>query len=92
MIKLDSHLHEFYVAVYILVGVGALMSLLGFMGFCGAWRNSKCLLISFFALLVLVFVAELTCGILAYSHQEQVKQYIERSMYDTVLHHYHREK
>ncbi|XP_003366353.1 tetraspanin family protein, partial [Trichinella spiralis] len=39
---------------------------------------------------VIVFCAELTCGILAYTHQEQVKQYIEKSMYETVLSHYGR--
>ncbi|KRZ49106.1 Uncharacterized protein T02_4687, partial [Trichinella nativa] len=90
MIELDARLQEFYVTVYILLAVGIVMSLLGFMGCCGALRKSKCLLIAFFILLVIVFCAELTCGILAYTHQEQVKQYIEKSMYETVLSHYGR--
>ncbi|KRZ33257.1 CD9 antigen [Trichinella pseudospiralis] len=90
MIELDARLQEFYVTIYILLAVGVVMSLLGFMGCCGALRKSKCLLIAFFILLVIVFCAELTCGILAYTHQEQVKQYIEKSMYETVLNHYGR--
>uniref|UniRef100_A0A5S6QU62 Tetraspanin n=1 Tax=Trichuris muris TaxID=70415 RepID=A0A5S6QU62_TRIMR len=92
MMELDERLHEFYVAVYLLLAVGIVMSLLGFMGCCGALRQSKCLLVSFFILLVIVFCAELTCGILAYTHQEQVQQYIEKSMYDTVLNRYGVEK
>ncbi|CDW54882.1 tetraspanin family protein [Trichuris trichiura] len=88
MMELDERLHEFYVAVYLLLAVGIVMSLLGFMGCCGALRQSKCLLVSFFLLLVIVFCAELTCGILAYAHQEQVQQYIEKSMYDTVINRY----
>ncbi|KRX21911.1 Uncharacterized protein T07_15123 [Trichinella nelsoni] len=90
MIELDARLQEFYVTIYILLAVGVVMSLFGFMGCCGALRKSKCLLIAFFILLVIVFCAELTCGILAYTHQEQVKQYIEKSMYETVLSHYGR--
>lgn len=60
---------DFYVGCYLLIAVGALMSLLGFLGCCGALRKSQCMLTSFFILLVVVFCGQLACAILAYTHQ-----------------------
>uniref|UniRef100_F1LC18 CD63 antigen n=1 Tax=Ascaris suum TaxID=6253 RepID=F1LC18_ASCSU len=64
------------------------MSLIGFLGCCGAWRLSQGMLVAFFIILVLVFCLELACAIVAYSHQDLIRRYIDNSMYETIQEYY----
>ncbi|XP_061892636.1 tetraspanin 35 [Entelurus aequoreus] len=43
---------------YLLIAVGALLVIIGFLGCCGAARESKCMLLLFFIIILLVFIAE----------------------------------
>ncbi|XP_040013010.1 tetraspanin 35 isoform X2 [Xiphias gladius] len=43
---------------YLLVAIGALLVIIGFLGCCGAVRESKCMLLLFFIIVLLVFIAE----------------------------------
>ncbi|KAM9392146.1 tetraspanin-1-like [Pholidichthys leucotaenia] len=43
---------------YLLIAVGAVLFLIGFLGCCGAIRESKCMLLMFFIIVLLVFIAE----------------------------------
>ncbi|XP_061701946.1 tetraspanin 35 [Syngnathoides biaculeatus] len=43
---------------YLLIAVGALLVIIGFLGCCGAIRESKCMLLLFFIIILLVFLAE----------------------------------
>ncbi|XP_006028827.1 CD9 antigen isoform X2 [Alligator sinensis] len=42
--ELESNNTTFYTGVYILIGAGALMMLVGFLGCCGALQESQCML------------------------------------------------
>ncbi|TMS36178.1 hypothetical protein L596_003411 [Steinernema carpocapsae] len=75
-------------SAYLLMGSGFLMTVLGFCGCFGAWRLHQFFLCTFFVLLLIVFCMELTCAVIAYSHQDIIKQYIENSMYQTIQHKY----
>lgn len=37
-------LESYYIMTYILIGAGALMSFIGFVGCCGAYQESACML------------------------------------------------
>ncbi|KAI1705653.1 tetraspanin family domain-containing protein [Ditylenchus destructor] len=76
--------HNFSLPSTLLVVAGALMTLIGFLGCCGAWRQNQCMLVGFFVLLIIVFCLEVTCAIVAYVHQDSIRRYIESSMYDIV--------
>ncbi|KAJ1139408.1 hypothetical protein NDU88_005781 [Pleurodeles waltl] len=54
------------VGLYVLIGAGVLMMLVGFFGCCGAIRESQCLLGSFFACLLVIFTAEMTAGVFVF--------------------------
>ncbi|XP_041439654.1 tetraspanin-2 isoform X2 [Xenopus laevis] len=52
--------------LYVLIGAGALMMLIGLFGCCGAARESQCLIGAFFACLLVIFAAEVTAGAVSF--------------------------
>uniref|UniRef100_A0A3Q3AE26 Tetraspanin n=1 Tax=Kryptolebias marmoratus TaxID=37003 RepID=A0A3Q3AE26_KRYMA len=47
------------------ISAGAILVLVGLLGSCGARKESKCLLISFFSIILIIFVAEVAAGVVA---------------------------
>lgn len=43
---------------YLLIAIGAVLVIIGFLGCCGAIRESKCMLLLFFMIVLLIFIAE----------------------------------
>ncbi|CAI9723428.1 CD9 antigen-like isoform X2 [Octopus vulgaris] len=62
---IDDNFNLPYLGAYILIGVGVLMMIIGFIGCCGAIRKSQCLLASFFICLFIIFAILLGAGIFA---------------------------
>ncbi|XP_051996031.1 tetraspanin 35 [Xyrauchen texanus] len=48
---------------YLLIAVGALLLILGFLGCCGAVKESRCMLLLFFVIILIVFIAEVAGAI-----------------------------
>ncbi|XP_048840143.1 CD9 antigen-like [Brienomyrus brachyistius] len=67
----------FFIGVYILIGAGGLMMLVGFFGCCGAVRESQCLLGSFFASLLVIFGAEIAAGVFGFLNRDVIVQEIQ---------------
>ncbi|MGH0173003.1 UNVERIFIED_CONTAM: hypothetical protein FKN15_077553 [Acipenser sinensis] len=61
----------FYIGVYILITVGAVMMFVGFLGCYGAIQESQCLLGTFFACLVILFACEVAAGIWGFINKDQ---------------------
>ncbi|VDM98125.1 unnamed protein product [Thelazia callipaeda] len=57
----------------LLLATGALCSLLGFLGCCGAIRENYCLTVSFAVLLSLILIVETAAAIAAYALQEPLQ-------------------
>uniref|UniRef100_A0A1A8S218 Tetraspanin n=1 Tax=Nothobranchius rachovii TaxID=451742 RepID=A0A1A8S218_9TELE len=70
--------NTFFIAVYILLGAGGLMMLVGFFGCFGAVRESQCLLTLFFASLLIIFGAEITAGVFGFMNKEQITEEIQK--------------
>ncbi|KAM8862079.1 CD9 molecule a isoform 2-T2 [Synchiropus picturatus] len=64
--------YVFYTGVYILIGAGALMMVVGFLGCCGAIQESPCMLGLFFFFLLIIFALEVAAGIWGFSNQGKV--------------------
>ncbi|KAI5628481.1 tetraspanin-2 [Silurus asotus] len=77
-----------FFAVYILVGAGVIIMLVGFFGCCGAVRESKCLLGLFFSCLLIIFGAQLAAGVFGLLNKdkivEEVKSFYNERGNDTV--------
>ncbi|XP_004692924.1 PREDICTED: CD9 antigen [Condylura cristata] len=78
----DNH-SSFYTGVYILIGAGALMMLVGFLGCCGAIQESQCMLGLFFGFLLVIFAIEIAAAIWGYSHKDEVIKQIQDFYRDT---------
>ncbi|XP_072551339.1 tetraspanin-18B [Salminus brasiliensis] len=61
-----------FTGVYIILAMGGMLFLLGFLGCCGALRENKCLLLFFFIFILMIFLAELATAILAFIFREQL--------------------
>ncbi|XP_043097315.1 tetraspanin-2a [Puntigrus tetrazona] len=68
---------HFFIAVYILIGAGGVMMLVGFFGCFGAVRESQCLLGSFFACLLVIFGAEVAAGVFGFLHKDKIVQDVQ---------------
>lgn len=60
----------FYISAHILIAVGAVMMVVGFLGCYGAIQESQCLLGTFFACLVILFACEVAAGIWGFMNKD----------------------
>ncbi|XP_008319105.1 tetraspanin-2a [Cynoglossus semilaevis] len=74
----DEAPDTFFIAVYILLGAGGLMMVVGFFGCFGAVRESQCLLMSFFACLIIIFGAEITAGVFGFINKDQIVEEVQK--------------
>ncbi|KAF7224264.1 CD81 antigen [Nothobranchius furzeri] len=64
----------FYISVYILITVGAIMMLVGFLGCYGAIQESQCLLGTFFFFLVILFACEAAAAIWGFMNRDTISK------------------
>ncbi|XP_044306686.1 tetraspanin-1 [Varanus komodoensis] len=62
---LSSSVLQFVNVGYLLIAIGAVLFLLGFLGCCGAQKESKCLLIMFFSIILIIFIVEVAAAVVA---------------------------
>ncbi|XP_035381366.1 CD81 molecule b isoform X2 [Electrophorus electricus] len=62
----------FYISVYVLIAVGAVMMCVGFLGCYGAIQESQCLLGTFFTCLVVLFACEVAAGIWGFINRDTI--------------------
>ncbi|XP_075899612.1 tetraspanin 34a [Nelusetta ayraudi] len=54
---------------YLLIAVGAFLLLIGFLGCCGAVRESRCMLLTFFIIVLIIFLIEVAGAIVLFVFQ-----------------------
>uniref|UniRef100_A0A3B5LQQ4 Tetraspanin n=1 Tax=Xiphophorus couchianus TaxID=32473 RepID=A0A3B5LQQ4_9TELE len=74
---------SFYTCVHILIAVGTVMMVVGFLGCYGAIQESQCLLGTFFVCLVILFACEVAAGIWGYMNKDTVSEEM-KNFYDSV--------
>ncbi|XP_064634301.1 tetraspanin-1-like [Lineus longissimus] len=69
-------LDMYYIGTYILIGAGGLLTIVGFVGCCGAFQESAWMLGTFFVILFLILCAEIAGGVFAYLYSEKLSDRI----------------
>eukprot|EP00918_Siedleckia_nematoides_P032382 GHVU01070196.1.p1 GENE.GHVU01070196.1~~GHVU01070196.1.p1 ORF type:complete len:227 (+),score=11.32 GHVU01070196.1:314-994(+) len=87
-VDITDEFNFLYTAAYILIGVGAVIMIIGFLGCCGAIRESQCMLALFFCSLFVIFGVLLSAGIFAIVQKETIRLGI-KSLLDKSVKNYH---
>ncbi|XP_003943358.2 tetraspanin-4 isoform X2 [Saimiri boliviensis] len=67
-------------AANLLIVTGTFVMAIGFVGCLGAIKENKCLLLTFFLLLLLVFLLEATIAILFFVYTDKIDRYAQRDL------------
>jgi hypothetical protein len=67
-------------AANILIASGVFVSLIGFVGCCGALKESKVMLIIYFILVLLIFILEIAAGALAYTKKDLMEKHLKDNL------------
>ncbi|KAM7046296.1 tetraspanin-1 [Acridotheres tristis] len=62
---LSSSVLQVVNVAYLLIVIGAILLVIGFLGCYGAQKESKCLLIMFFSVVLIIFIAEVAAAVVA---------------------------
>ncbi|XP_050400411.1 tetraspanin-3 [Patella vulgata] len=68
----------------IIIAGGIFMFIIGLLGCIAACKESKCLLAIFFSLILVVFMAEVTAGIMGYVYRHEVKQTVSDGLTNSI--------
>ncbi|XP_052405838.1 tetraspanin-1 [Carassius gibelio] len=63
---------------YLLIAVGAVLLVLGFLGCCGAIKESRCMLLLFFIIILIVFIVEVAGAIVLLAFKPQAENLIKQ--------------
>ncbi|ERE88962.1 leukocyte surface antigen CD53-like protein [Cricetulus griseus] len=72
----------------VLVIVGSIIMVVAFLGCMGSIKENKCLLMSFFVLLMIILLAEVTLAILLFVYEQKLNTYVAEGLNDSIQH-YH---
>lgn len=75
---------NYYYGLYIFLAVGSLMVFVAFLGCCGAFKESQCMLVSFFCCLLVVVTAEVAAGAWAYHNSAKLDNVVRAAVKHTV--------
>lgn len=73
---------------YVLIVCGAVMFLLSFLGYCGAIRESQCLLTTYGVFMIIILIAEVTVGGLAAGYKDRAKSETKTFLQSTITKYY----
>uniref|UniRef100_A0A8C6NAF4 Tetraspanin n=1 Tax=Melopsittacus undulatus TaxID=13146 RepID=A0A8C6NAF4_MELUD len=73
-----------FAGVDLLIAVGSIIMILGFLGCCGAIKESRCMLMLFFIGLLLILILQVTGGILGAVFRSQIETTLQKALQESV--------
>ncbi|XP_076450247.1 CD9 antigen-like isoform X2 [Babylonia areolata] len=83
-----DEINIFYTLAYVLMAIGIIIMIIGFLGCCGAIRESKGMLGAFFVLLFIIFAILMGFGIWAALEKDVLKDEVTRKLRSDVKSYY----
>ncbi|KAK7074996.1 cd9 antigen [Halocaridina rubra] len=74
--------------LFFLMAVGGVMFIMGFLGCCGAFQESQCMLATFFALVLVLFAGQIAAGIWLKTNEPRFTSLAENSLAQSIQHDY----
>lgn len=71
---------QFANAPVLIIVVGVIVFVIGFLGCCGAVKENYCMVTTFAVLLALIFILEIVAGALGISYRGKVKTYTDKAV------------
>ncbi|XP_008848569.1 leukocyte surface antigen CD53 [Nannospalax galili] len=68
----------------VFVIVGSIIMVVAFLGCMGSIKENKCLLMSFFVLLLIILLAEVTLAILLFVYEQKLNEYVTEGLTDSI--------
>ncbi|CAL9700379.1 unnamed protein product [Knipowitschia caucasica] len=62
---------------YLLIAVGAVLLVIGFLGCCGAVKESRCMLLTFFSIVLILFIIEVAAAIVVLVFDDLAEQLLK---------------
>ncbi|XP_040451564.1 tetraspanin-8 [Falco naumanni] len=73
-----------FAGVDLLIAVGSIITVLGFLGCCGAIKESRCMLLLFFIGLLLILILQITGGVLGAVYRSQIETSLNKTLLEKV--------
>ncbi|XP_063316861.1 tetraspanin-8-like [Pelmatolapia mariae] len=71
---------QYFPAVNLMIAIGAIIMVLGFLGCCGALRESRCMLLLFFIFLLIIFILLVAAGIAGAVSQNKMQDWVNKQL------------
>ncbi|XP_077460902.1 tetraspanin 34a [Stigmatopora argus] len=75
--ELPSEVSQVASVAYLLIAVGAVLLVIGFLGCCGAVRESRCMLLTFFCIVLIIFLVEVAGAVVLLVFKDLAEQVFE---------------
>ncbi|KAM9334443.1 tetraspanin-8-like [Symphorus nematophorus] len=72
--------NEYLPSIDLMIAIGVIIMVLGFLGCCGAIRENRCMLLLFFISLLIIFILLLAAGILGAVGEKKVKDWVKERL------------
>lgn len=83
---------NYSISLYMLLAGGLFLLLVSFLGCCGSCRESQCMLISFFCILLIIVVAQIAAAVWVYCNSDKLEAMIRFNVKSTVQEEYYKDK
>lgn len=71
---------DYLASAQLMIGVGVIVTIIAFVGCCGACLLNKCLLMTFFVLMLIIFICEIAVVAVGYAFKDKVLNQLDKDM------------